>query len=174
LKDETDAIRNTCPQVIQTVTRATDGIIEFTSIPQTFTSLELLINARVNQAGAVIAVNIQFNGDTAGNYRYQALQANNTTTSSLVGTSVAGIQILVFPGNVATAGNFGSGRVHIPFYRSNRVKSVIGEANAASATAADSFHRHGGGFWNNTAAITSLRFEQTMFAGSQATLIGIP
>lgn len=162
------------PQVIQTVSLSGTGTISFSSIPQTYTHLEVLINARSSAAAVVEAASLRFNGDTGANYRWTVVQIQNTTVSGVSSVTGTGIEVFVFPGSTSGAGIFGAGRAVIPFYRSNRVKSITGEGSSVIETTTNSFHRHGSGYWNNTAAITSLSINISLLSGSTATLIGIP
>lgn len=162
------------PKIIETITLTGTGTIAFSNIPQTYTSLEVIVHARASVAAITTAAGLQFNGDTGTNYRFTRLQINNTSISGDTGVTNSSIEMFVFPGSTSTANVFGAARAIVPFYRSNRVKSSVGEGSSVTATAAECYHRHGSGYWNNTAAITSVAISVSLLSGSSATLIGIP
>jgi hypothetical protein len=147
--------------------------VTFSSIPQTYTSLKIVLSGRANIAATVVAVGVRFNDDSGSNYPVQFIQVNNTTVSGGNGTLTT-LECIVLPAATATAGIFGAAEITIPAYRVATVKSVLGFGSCASATAAQSYMRTGSGYWNNTAAITKISFSETMVSGTKATLIGIP
>jgi hypothetical protein len=67
-----------------TVGSGGSGTIDFTSIPSTYTHLQIRALFGTNGAGQAYAVN--FNSDTANNYAYHYLQGNGASTS--VGASI--------------------------------------------------------------------------------------
>ena len=72
---------------IATVTVGSGGSssIDFTSIPSTFTHLQIRSLFGTNGAGQPYVVN--FNSDTGGNYSYHYLQGNGSATSAGASTS---------------------------------------------------------------------------------------
>jgi len=57
--------------------------IQFNSIPQTYTHLQLHIFAQTSRSGAITdGMNIQFNGDTGSNYSQHWLQGNGSAATA--------------------------------------------------------------------------------------------
>ena len=148
------------------------SIIQFDSIPQSFTDLVVLFSFR-GTSTANLANSLRLNGDTGSNYQQRRLYGTSLTSDNLSSTA---INIL---GNVSasyTANTFGNGYICLPNYSGNNVKTLsadtVGENNAA-----DNFLTLVAGFWNNTSPITQIRFfptsPESFVAGSTVSLYGI-
>jgi hypothetical protein len=145
--------------------------IDFTSIPQTYTDLVILLSARSTQASNWTAVKVEYNGSTTG-YKVLELYGNGSTATSAPDTVGYGA---FANGDSATANTFSNSSIYISNYTSSNYKSLstddVTENNATSAIANLWAH-----LWQNTAAITSIKlscvsgnFKQY----STATLYGI-
>ena len=163
---------------IQTVTVGTAvATIDFTSIPQTYTDLKIVLSVRSDRnTGTQSDFQLRFNSNTS-NYSRNFVQGNGSSTSSgldsgasfgLIGTSVQ---------DTDTASVFGSAEVYIPNYTSANFKSwssdSVRENNATSGS-----QILVNGMWSDTAAITSVTFyvesnTQLFKQYSSATLYGI-
>jgi hypothetical protein len=166
-------------QVIETKTLTGTAAIDFTSIPATYTNLQLIWRLRGSDANAVIAVYVTFNNDAGGNYTFNDLQNRNATVSGGVQTSTTAINGGVCPGSIGTANLFGGGNYTIYNYaNTSYYKQMIYNTAYANTTAADSFQRSGGGYWASNDAINRITFSggatSTFLIGSSVTLIGIP
>jgi len=102
------------------------------------------------------------------------MQVQNTTVGGNSSVSNANIECFVVPAASSAAGIFGAVSILIPDYSGSTLKSASGNGSGVTGTAADCFWRTGAGWWNNTAAITSVAFSTTFAAGSSAVLIGTP
>lgn len=105
--------------------------IDFTSIPQTYTDLQLLLSLRTASATYQIdQIKLRFNGSSALDYYYKDL----TASSAGVTTGGAGGQDYMYFGNAprpqATANTFGNTSVYIPNYTSS-VNKVVSSDNVA-------------------------------------------
>lgn len=161
---------------ISTVTVGASGAssIDFTSIPQTFTDLKVVLSARTNRANATDEANLTFNNNSSG-YSWRMLYGDGSSAASASGsstTSIAGVQI---PGGNATASIFGNTEIYIPNYTSANNKSTsidaVPEDNATS-----SYMKVVAGLWANSAAITSVKISGAtgnFVQYSTATLYGI-
>jgi len=157
---------------IQTVTVGSGGAanIEFTSIPQTYTDLKLVVSLRTNNAGAE-AVMIEFNGSSS-NLSGRRLYGDGGSAASDTLTNIR------FAVNTAadTASVFANGEFYIPNYTSANYKSVsvdgVNETNGTNAV-----QSLVAGLWSNTAAITSIKLlgnnSGSFVQYSTATLYGI-
>ena len=161
---------------IQTVTVGSGGAasIDFTSIPQTYTDLKILVSGRSTLAQIYGGGYLQFNGDTASNYKWRRAGGNGATAGSDASTSATSI-IYEFVGASSTASVFANAEIYIPNYTGANQKSVsidsVGENNAATA-----YPTLAAGLWTSTAAITSIKLysdSQTIVQYSTATLYGI-
>lgn len=148
-----------------------DGPISFTSIPQTFTHLEILINLRDSTAATVVAINVRVNNDSGANYDQTLFDGGVATNVAAQTSGRWGIA----PGTTATAGVAAAGRLFIPDYRSTTYrKNLLGTMGMADGTNPTYGYDVGNITWKNTAAIT--RVDPTIVnakAGSRATLVAI-
>lgn len=158
---------------LQTVTVGASGAssIEFTSIPQTFTDLQLYISSRTTGTNGTIVW--KFNTDsTASNYFMRYLAGNGSVASS---SNSNNPWFSDSPISTDTTSVFGSTNVYIPNYTGSNSKSLsvetVTENNATLA-----YQQMFAGRWTGTAAITAITL--TPFSGSYAqyttaTLYGI-
>jgi hypothetical protein len=145
--------------------------IDFTSIPSTYTDLQLVVSARSNRAATNDGITIAFNGSTA-NFTSRYLLGDGSTASSGTSTNYAG----VLNGGSSTASTFGNTSIYIPNYAGSTNKSV----------STDSIFENNGtiGYdqltallWSITSAITSISLtsstSSTLVQYSTAYLYGI-
>jgi hypothetical protein len=159
---------------IQTVTVGSGGAasIDFTSIPQTYTDLKIVMSLRSTGTGVSTRyAAVSFNSNTS-NYTYRRLYGNGSSTGSDNGS----LRIIgTIPGSTVTASVFGSIELYVPNYTSANNKSYSCdsvEENNATGAEQDLI----AGLWSNTAAITSVTLTSDVgnFAEySTATLYGI-
>jgi len=162
---------------IQTVTVGSGGAatIDFTSIPQTFTDLQLFLSGRDTFAAVSVQGNIQFNGNSTTQYSFKRLRGSGSVADSYGETGGTSINWYnAYPGANATASTFSNNQIYIPNYTSGNNKYInmetVTENNATEAYAV---------LWtaqlSNTAPITSIKiYATTAFAQySTATLYGI-
>jgi hypothetical protein len=142
--------------------------IDFTSIPQTYTDLQLLVCARDNDGGTGSGCSITFNGTGwSGNRELYS-------TGSTVGSGTTSGETIA-SGNGTTANTFGNATVYIPNYTGSNSKAISADGvseNNATSTLMQLLAGNSG----VTAAITSLSITPggTLFLQySTATLYGI-
>jgi hypothetical protein len=129
------------------------GTITFSSIPSTYTSLQIRYNA-ITTAGQIMR--IQFNSDTGTNYARHSLRGNGTTASATGNITSAFIAI----GDTANGTNTTYATVGVTdiqdYASTTRNKTVRDfggmDNNSTGAVCLSS------GVWLNTAAITSITF----------------
>jgi hypothetical protein len=162
--------------------------ITFSSIPQTFTDLFLVLSARssdttVTFAGGYDPFLYRLNSTTSG-YTSRALNgignavdsdADSTRTSTGGGGTWGRISQWGINNANNTSNTFSSVRIYIPNYRSLAAKSIstdfVTENNATNA-----FQSVSAQLWNNTAAIDTVAFALgvgSFVTNSSATLYGI-
>ena len=159
---------------IQTVTVGSGGAatIAFTSIPQTYTDLKLLLSSRgMTNNGTGIAVS--FNGLTT-NFTGRDLSTNvqNPPGSGIISTG----NFMLNGNNGFTASVFGSSELYICGYATANNKPISDDGvTENNATLCDLNMR--AGLWSNSAAITSITLTPeatvTFAQHSTATLYGI-
>lgn len=161
----------------QTVSGSAAATVTFSGIPQTFSNLKLLVNARGGStAGPNIA--LQFNTDTGAHYTY-SLQLSSTGAGFF--STQAASATLGLIGNLtlstATAGQAGSADVTIYSYAGTTFAKNYSSYAVSVPTASTSELLLVVGSWLSTAAITSITIlEQagnTFAVGSTFSLYGI-
>lgn len=166
---------------IQTVTVGSGGAasIAFTSIPQTYTDLKVILSTR-STSGAANAriVRMKLNNLTTSIYSNIAVEGDGSTAYSFSasGTDTA-VRIGLTNDSGATASVFSSVEVYIPNYTSSNSKSasadIVTENNATQA-----YQELNAFLVATSAAITDLTFTPETLAGnfaqySTATLYGV-
>jgi hypothetical protein len=144
--------------------------INFTSIPQTFTDLKIVLSARHTASETSNDVLVTINSSTS-NFTARRLYGNGSSAASDTNARVVGMTV----GASATASVFGNSEVYFPNYTSSNYKSysadLVGENNASTA-----YQVLIAGLWSNTAAITSISLAPgsgSFVQYSTATLYGI-
>ena len=145
-------IQQLSPSAVSTVT--------FSGIPSTYKSLQVRFNLTTSVSSYW---QIQFNGDTAGNYPYHNLYSIGSTT----GASGAASQTALFISNghtVTTYPNVGIADI-VDYANTNKnktIKAISGSNNNTAGGVGAGNIELASGAWLSTAAITSLTF----FVGS--------
>jgi hypothetical protein len=109
-----------------TVTTPTESTITFSSIPSTYTHLQLRAIARTDRASQIVdVVRFRFNGDTASNYSVHFLQGDGATPESAASTSQTYIQTYIVAASSAGTGTFGAFVTDILDYTSTNKNKTI-------------------------------------------------
>jgi hypothetical protein len=158
---------------IQTVTVGSGGAanIEFTSIPQTYTDLKLVVSGRGDFAGTREKYTLTFN-NAATTYSYRRLagyDSNLVLSDTGLGPQATGAN--------TTASVFASAEFYIPNYTGSNQKSwssdSVTENNSTSSWIVDL----NAGLWTTTDAITSIKIviqgPANFVQYSTATLYGV-
>lgn len=164
-------------QIIQTVTVGAGGAasIDFSSIPQTYTDLKILLSGRTNandgSSGQWTYIN--FNGATTNN-SVRVLYGAGSSVGQLAATSPTPYGAYVNPSNF-TSSVFSNTEIYIPNYTSANNKSYsVDSASETNATVA--YSNFTAGLWSSSAAITSIQLTPaggTFVQYSLASLYGI-
>lgn len=151
-----------------------ESTITFSSIPSTFSHLELRCYVRDTTANTESGGFIRFNGDSGSSYYRHWIGGNGSTATSSNGGSFSIGQWFLYPGASATAGRFGGYVMQILDY-SNTNKNKTLKASGGYDANGSGWVTLGSGAWFNTAAINSVLVgAQTAFAaGSRFDLYGI-
>jgi len=124
--------------------------MEFTSIPDTYTDLKVVISARNNGSppGNIL---IGFNSSTA-NFTNRFLQGDGSGAASSSVPQMIGDM----DGSGETANTFNNIEVYIPNYRSSNFKTFSSDSvNENNATTA--YQQFTANLWSDTSAITSIQ-----------------
>jgi hypothetical protein len=162
---------------------STQASIEFTSIPQTFTDLCVVLSLRTNASANNGSLLYRLNGSTSG-YSARILWGNGSSTGSFAPTTETSANATGTWGRLAnigttdsgdTASTFSSVSFYLPNYTSGNAKSgSLDAVNETNATAAD--QEIVATLWTGTAAITSVAFatyQGSFVQYSSATLYGV-
>jgi hypothetical protein len=161
-------------KLIESKTLATSAAsIEFTSIPQTFTDLVLLISARSADASVFLSLELVINGLSTNQSLRFLLGDGSSASSGTFGNVLIGLST----GANATANTFANTSVYIPNYTSGVGKSISAEG-VSENNATSSGQILNAGLSTATAAITSLGIKivggaANLVVGSTISLYGI-
>ena len=143
--------------------------ITFSSIPNTYTDLILVVNLSYTAGGATL---MRFNSDTGSNYSYTYIYGDGTSAASGRGVDRTSIVVDLASGFDTT--QFAMFKANIFSYAGSTNKTVLLE-NSNDKNGSGSVERSVR-LWRNTNAITSISLTHsasTFTAGTTATLYGI-
>jgi hypothetical protein len=145
--------------------------VTFSSIPQTYTDLQILVSGRSTRSNTLDDTYLNFNSSTA-NFTGIILYTDN---GSSLGSFSSGRSNGFLTGDSATSNIFSNMSIYITNYASSSFKSVSSDAvteNNATATGMSL----AANLWSDTAAITSINLSFSSFnflANSTFYLYGI-
>jgi hypothetical protein len=148
----------TAYESIATVTVGSGGSanFDFTSIPSTYTHLQLRGIVRCNVAGSgVQTTSYRFNSDTGSNYSYHNLTGNGTAASASGSATQTGIVDTNAPQLSATSNTFGTTIIDILDYANTNKYKTIRVLSGADLNGSGQVNLLSG-LWMSTSAITSI------------------
>ena len=166
-------------KLIESKTLATAAAnVDFTSIPQTYTDLVFVLSLRSSRTPSSDGshINLTFNNVTSA-YFFKQLRGTGSAASSYGENNEAAINLYSQANSSAdTSNTFSSNSIYIPNYAGATTKSI--SVDSVYENNADTAYQHlVAGLWNNTAAITSVKFAEgtgnNWVAGSTISLYGI-
>ena len=142
---------------IATVTVGAGGSssITFSSIPATYTHLQIRWIARNSSISGANNYNLQFNGDTASNYAVHDLYGDGATAAAQAGSSRGNIWTTFVPGSSATANAFAAGVIDILDYANTNKYKTLRQLQGYDLNGSGEV-RLTSGLWQSTSAITSI------------------
>jgi len=151
------------------------GTFSFTSLPQTYKTLRIVIQAR--DTATQFRPNIRINGDTTSNYRVAYQIGEGASYSTYVASGISSVALNPIPPNDHPY----TMTVDFPGYTSaNMVSPVLvwwGESNQASGAGNGPITVESGGLFNGSAAITQIDVVQAnsndLGASSTVSLFGL-
>ena len=158
--------------IATTTTTTASPAVTFSSIPQTYTDLFLVISIRANSTPTSFGTGIRFNSDTGSNYSRTVVYGSGSSAVSFRDTNQTRI---FYSAGSTTASQFNVIRLNIMNYSNASIyKTVVARNDDISDVTSVS-----SALWRNTNAITSVTItpyddNSTGFAtGSTFTLYGI-
>ena len=144
--------------LISSVTVGSGGAatIDFTSIPQTYTDLLILVSGRSNTANVGDYLLLNFNNSSAN---LSSFTLGAFGPSSTFSGSEASLFINILPAANATANIFGNNSIYLPNYTSSQNKSGSIEGGFENNSTSSWFLMMTAGLWSQTAAITSIKLD---------------
>lgn len=142
---------------------STSSTVTFSSIPQTYTDLQLVISSRTTNSATREQIFINPNGSTTNNNRIVLFGYDSTTPASGSGTDrLVGWQ----NGGTSTANTFSNISIYFPNYTSSNNKSFSTDAVAENNSASSWIINLAASLWSSSAAITSIQIacETSTFA----------
>ena len=137
------------------------GTITFSSIPSTFTHLQIRIMAQTNRATfGIDEARLRFNGDTGSNYAQHLLYGDGATATATASSSVTSIQVGSGNLGTTTGSNFGDVILDVLDYTNTNKTKVIRALGGAdcNGTVGGIGGRVGlsSGLWNDTSSVTTI------------------
>jgi hypothetical protein len=126
----------------------------FTSIPQTYTHLQIRLLAADGSSGDS-PILMQLNGDGGTNYTWHSLYGNGSSATSSAGTANSAMRIA----QTTNSGSiFSGGIIDILDYTNTNKNKVLRSLSGHDNNGSGSIYLYSG-LWQNTAAITSIYFQ---------------
>ncbi len=146
---------------ISTVTVGSGGSasVTFSSIPSTYTHLQIRMMGRTDRAAVYDAVRLRFNSDTGANYAEHGLYGDGVTIASYAGTSATGSYTYRVGGGSAPSNVQGAIIVDILDYRNTNKYKTLRSLGGVDANTSGGNLYFNSGLWMNTAAITNITLE---------------
>ena len=132
--------------------------ISFTSIPSTYTHLQIRAFGHTNRStgGVADGTKFNFNSDTGGNYTGHSLEGNGASASAFA-EGASGVKTMIYglAGNNSSASTFGTFIVDILDYNNtNKYKTIRGLAGTDNNGSGSVYFSSG--LWMSTSAITRI------------------
>lgn len=144
---------------IATVTVGSGGAsnIEFTSIPSTYTHLQIrgILRTTTANTGSDNAL-VTFNSDTGSNYSWHLIQGSGSAASSAAGATQTSMRGAEVPRNNNTASAFAVTIIDILDYANTNKYKTIRCIDGWDGNGSGSLDVHSGN-WRSTSAITSIK-----------------
>jgi hypothetical protein len=143
---------------ISTVTVGAGGSssISFTSIPATYSHLQVRVFARTNRADTLDYLQFNFNSDTASNYAYHFLEGGGSSIGPSSSVTQPNVRHIYLPGANNLANVFGGFVTDILDYSNTSKNKTTRHLGAFDANGSGTCVV-GSGLWMSTAAISSIQ-----------------
>lgn len=143
-----------------TVGAGGSSTITFSSIPSTYTHLQLRIMARSDRASNYASnINVQFNSDTGSNYAYHDLNGSGSAAFAEGSASTSNIPMNRITGASAASSIFGVVVADILDYKNTNKYKTLRWLGGFDNNSTQGEIYFGSGLWQNTNAITSITLQ---------------
>ena len=150
--------------------------VEFTSIPATYTHLQIRGIGRVSESANQTYLEVVINSDTGSNYAYHLLQGDGSGVAAGVLTSQTLTYVRTVAGSTAGSNIFGAILLDILDYTNTNKYKTLRNLGGSDNNGNGNINLTSS-LWRNTAAITSIKFtplsSATFNQYSQFALYGI-
>jgi hypothetical protein len=127
--------------------------IDFTSIPSTYTDLQLVLSAR--GTSTALYANIKLNNSSSAIYSLRTIYGDGSAAASQNDSGATYFERFLMVSSAYTANTFSNGMLYIPNYAGSTNKSVMFDSvNENNATSSQMFMV--AGLWASTAAINQI------------------
>jgi hypothetical protein len=163
--------------LLSTTTLSSAGTFDVSGISGSYNDLILVAIVRGVAASSVVSVSLRFNNISSSNYYNQWIQGTGSGATAAEDLAAVSLFTGQAPGSTAALANgFSTIQVTVPGYASTTwLKAIQFECQlvANTATTWNTAFR-GGGFWNNTAAVTRVQLfhASNLATGSQLRIYG--
>lgn len=142
---------------IATVTVGSGGssTISFTSIPQTFSHLQIRGIGRGTTNNANLGIVVRFNSDSGANYSYHAVQGDGASATTIASSGATFMDLFENPTSISTANAFSGGVCDILNYSNTTTYKTARSLNGYDKNGSGLMYLWSGS-WRNTAAITQI------------------
>ena len=147
------------PIATTTVGSGGTSYVEFTSIPSTYTHLQVRILSRSPYSATVEfdSLTLRVNGDTGSNYSYHGLRGNGSAASADANSSVAFTKLAEQVDDAYGSSIFTGVVIDLLDYANTSKYKTFRSLGGADTNGAGSVALYSG-LWQSTSAVTSLRF----------------
>ena len=144
--------------LISSATVGSGGVTNITlsSIPQTYTDLQLLFSTRDDGGSFLNNVAITFNGNTSGIYSERLIYGYNNTVQTTSNSGATVINFAYSDQSLATANTFSNNTMYIPNYTGSTNKSVSIDSVTENNNATNAIASLSVGLFASTSPITSI------------------
>jgi hypothetical protein len=145
---------------IATVTVGSGGAanVEFTSIPGTYTHLQIRYIARSSDSGNYGYARLRFNSDTGSNYSYHYLQGDGASATAGAASSEGRMHYFYTTGTADT-NRFAPCVADILDYKDTNKYKTVRWLSGWDVNGAGGYVEYQSGLWQSTSAITSIKFD---------------
>ena len=147
------------PIATTTVGSGGTSYVEFTSIPSTYTHLQVRILSRSPYSATVEfdSLTLRVNGDTGSNYSYHGLRGNGSAASADANSSVAFTKLAEQVDDAYGSSIFTGVVIDLLDYANTSKYKTFRSLGGADTNGAGTVALYSG-LWQSTSAVTSLRF----------------
>ena len=134
----------------------TSGTLSFTSIPQTYDHLLLVIFGRSSQAATDVGCNLVFNGDTSAIYDYEYIDGANAVVTSANASAQTSAFVCQVAAATAAASTPSMADVLLPGYAQTSLDKAWLARNGLKRAAATTFLDAVSGWYRSTSGISQI------------------